>query len=89
MSDPIRDSLARLASALDKLDAASLRHADGDRARAALETELSLMREDRHQLARALDEEKASREVAEVSLGDLGPRIDRAIAAIRSSLAQG
>lgn len=89
MSDPIRESLARLATALDKLDAASLRHVDGDRARASLETELSLMREDRHQLARTLDEEKAARVTAEASLGDLAPRIDRAIAAIRSSLAQG
>lgn len=89
MSDPIRDALARLSSALDRLDAVSLRHADGDRARTTLETELSLMREDRHQLARLLDEEKASRQTAEASLGDLAPRIDRAIAAIRTGLAQG
>lgn len=88
MSDPIREALARLSTAVDRLDAVSLRHADGDRARATLETELSLMREDRHQLARILDEEKSSRAAAEMSLGDLAPRIDRAIAAIRTSLAQ-
>ncbi len=87
MSDPIREALARLSTALDRLDTASLRHADGDRARTTLETELSLMREDRHQLARLLDEEKTSRSAAESSLGDLAPRIDRAIAAIRTSLA--
>lgn len=88
MSDPIREALARLSTAIDRLDAVSLRHADGDRARATLETELSLMREDRHQLARLLDEEKSSRTIAEMSLGDLAPRIDRAIAAIRTSLTQ-
>lgn len=88
LSDPIRDALARLSSALDRLDAVSLRHADGDRARTTLETELSLMREDRHQLARTLDEEKSFRHAAEASLGDLAPRIDRAIAAIRTGLAQ-
>ena len=88
MSNPIRDALARLSSAIDRLDAVSLRHADGDRARTTLETELSLMREDRHSLARLLDVEKASRTSAETSLGDLAPRIDRAIAAIRTSLAQ-
>jgi adenylylsulfate kinase-like enzyme len=88
VSDPIRDALARLSSAIDRLDAVSLRHADGDRARATLETELALMREDRHQLAHLLDAEKTSRCSAETSLGDLAPRIDRAIAAIRTSLAQ-
>lgn len=88
VSEPIREALARMSAALDRLDAASLRHADGDRARLTLETELSLMREDRHQLARALDEEKAARSLAETHLGDLAPRIDRAIAALRQSLAQ-
>lgn len=88
MSEPIREALARMSAALDRLDAASLRHADGDRARQTLESELSLMREDRHQLARALDAEKASRLLAETHLADLAPRIDRAIAALRQSLAQ-
>jgi hypothetical protein len=89
VSEPIRDALARLSAALDRLDAASLRHADGDRARTTLETELQLMREDRHQLARLLDEEKAARAEAEASLGEIAPRIDRAMAAIRLNLSQG
>ena len=88
LSEPIREALARLSAALDRLDAASLRHADGDRARATLESELSLMREDRHQLARALDEETAARLLSETQLADLAPRIDRAISALRTSLAQ-
>jgi adenylylsulfate kinase-like enzyme len=78
--------MARLSSALDRLDAASLRHVDGDRARATLETELALMREDRHQLARLLDEERAQRENAEAGLAELAPRIDNAIAALRAGL---
>ena len=89
VSDPVREALGRLSAALDKLDAISLRHADGENARSTLETELHLMREDRHQLARLLDEERAARALTEASLGDLAPRIDRAIAAIRTTLAQG
>lgn len=87
MSESIREALARLGAALDRLDAASLRHADGDRVRANLETELDLMREDRHQLARQLDGERAGREAAEAGLVEIAPRLDRAIAALRSSLA--
>jgi adenylylsulfate kinase-like enzyme len=89
LSEIIRDALARLSTALDKLDAASLRHADGDRARTTLEAELALMREDRHQLARLLDEETAARQESEASLSDIAPRIDRTIAAIRMTLAEG
>jgi adenylylsulfate kinase-like enzyme len=89
LSEIIKDSLARLGTALDRLDAAALRHADGDRARATLEAELNLMREDRHQLARLLDEEKAARADADAGLSELGPRIDRAIAAIRQGMAEG
>lgn len=86
MSDAIKDALSRLSAAIDRLDAASLRHADGDRARTTLETELSLMREDRHQLARLLDEERAARMNTEAGLEQLAPRIDNAIAAIRDGL---
>ncbi|MCA0399221.1 MAG: DUF4164 domain-containing protein [Proteobacteria bacterium] len=86
MSDAIKDALSRLSAAIDRLDAASLRHADGDRARTTLETELSLMREDRHQLARLLDEERAARMSTEAGLEQLAPRIDNAIAAIRDGL---
>jgi Domain of unknown function (DUF4164) len=87
VSDPVRDALARLSAALDRLDTVSLRHADGERA--TLEAELALMREDRHRLACQIDEERAARSLAESSLDDLAPRIDRAIGAIRTSLAHG
>lgn len=86
MSDSVRDALARLAAALDRLDAASLRHADGDRTRAALEAELALMRQDRHDLARHLDVEKSARGRLESGLDDLAPRVDRAITALRAAI---
>lgn len=87
LSEPVREALSRLAAALDRLDAVSLRHADGGRARANLETELDLMREDRHKLALQLDTEKSAREAAETGLGEIAPRVERAIAAIRAAMA--
>jgi adenylylsulfate kinase-like enzyme len=86
VSDPIREALARLGVALDRLDTASLRHADGDRARTTLETELALMREDRHRLAREIDAEKFARVEAEAGLAEIAPRLDRAIATLRAGM---
>ena len=86
MSNSIRDALSRLTSALDRLDAVSIRHAEGERTRSTLETELALMREDRHALAVELDQERTHRVNAEDSLAELTPRIDRAMLAIRQSL---
>lgn len=88
VNDLIRDALTRLTAALDRLDAVSLRHAEGDRARANLETELVLMREDRHQLAAMLDQERAIRTDAEETLAALGPRIDAAIEVVRAELGE-
>lgn len=89
MSDLIRDALARLSAALDRLDAISLRHAEGDRARANLESELALMREDRHQLAAMLDQERSVRTDAEEALAAVSPRIDAAMQALRAELGGG
>ena len=83
MSDLVRDALARLASALDRLDAASLRHLESDGTRAILETELAAMREDRRKLAADLDAALADRDAAESHLADLKPRIDRAVEALK------
>jgi predicted nucleic acid-binding Zn-ribbon protein len=86
-SDPIREALSRLAQALDRLDAVSVRHAEAERARATLETELALMREDRHELARQLDGERALREDCQAALATLEPRLDRAAETLRHALA--
>lgn len=87
MTSPIRDALSRLAAALDRLDAVSIRHVEAERVRSVLETELAVMREDRHDLARLVDSERALRLSAQASLEALLPRIDRAKAAIQSALA--
>jgi predicted nucleic acid-binding Zn-ribbon protein len=89
VSDLIRDALARLSAALDRLDAVSLRHSEGDRARANLESELALMREDRHQLAAMMDQERSIRTDAEETLAAVSPRIDAAMQAIRAELGGG
>lgn len=86
LPDSIQDALSRLAQALDRLDAASLRHAEGERLRATLEAELALMREDRHRLATEIDKERDERLTLEARLADITPRIDRAMDAIRVAL---
>ncbi len=55
MPDPVGEALSRLSAALDRLDAAAIRHVESDRVRATLVTELAVMREDRHRLAEMLD----------------------------------
>lgn len=82
MNDPIRDAIARLGTALDRLDAVSIRHVEAERTRLNLETELGIMREDRAELARLLDTERAARLGAEGDFAELMPRIDRAIGLI-------
>jgi hypothetical protein len=89
MPDVVAEALNRLSAALDRLDAASLRHVEADRVRATLETELAVMREDRHRLAEMLDLESGARREADQCLHDLVPRIDRAISAVRAGLAEG
>jgi Domain of unknown function (DUF4164) len=89
VSETIAAAMMRLSAAIDRLDAASLRLSDGESHRTSLETEIMLMREDRHRLARDLDLERAARERAEEGLGEISPRVDRAMAAIRAALAEG
>lgn len=89
MSETIAAAISRLSAAIDRLDAASLRFADGETHRNALETEILLMREDRHRLARELDSERAARQKAEEGLIEISPRVDRAMSAIRAALAEG
>ncbi|MCA3649089.1 MAG: DUF4164 family protein [Methylobacterium sp.] len=89
MSDPVAEALSRLSAALDRLDAAAIRHVEADRVRATLETELAVMREDRHHLAEMLDLETVARLEAEQALRDCLPRLDRAIAQVKAGLAGG
>lgn len=89
MPDVVSEALGRLGAALDRLDAVALRHVEADRIRATLETELAVMREDRHRLAEMLDLETGARREADQCLSDALPRIDRAIAAVRNGLSGG
>jgi hypothetical protein len=86
VSDVIRQALSRLSSAIDRLDATAIRQADGSRARANLELELHLMREDRRQLAAMLDGERGLRGEAEEAIASIAPRVEAAIEAVKAEL---
>lgn len=85
--EPVQEALARFSAALDRLEAASLRHQEGERMRHALESELALMRADRQALAENLDHSVARNRQLEEQFQALDQRIERAIAAVRDSLA--
>jgi len=85
--EPVQDALARFSAALDRLEAASLRHQEGERMRMALESELALMRADRQALADSLDQSVARGRLLEEQMGQLDQRIERAIASVRDTLA--
>lgn len=86
---PVQDALARFSAALDRLEAASLRHQEGERLRHALESELALMRADRQQLAERLDHAAFRAQQVEDEVSALDQRIERAILAVRDALKEG
>jgi len=85
-ANPVQDALSRFAQALDRLEAASLRHQEGERMRMALESELALMRSDRQALAETLDQSSARNHQLEEQLVALDQRIERAIGSVRDAL---
>ena len=85
-SAPVQDALQRFAQALDRLEAASLRHQEGERMHMALESELALMRTDRQALAETLDQAVDRNRQLEEHLVGIDQRIDRAIASVRDAL---
>lgn len=85
-SDPVQDALQRFAQALDRLEAASLRHQEGERMRMALESELALMRTDRQALAETLDQAVARNRQLEEQVTLIDQRLDRAIGSVRDAL---
>ncbi len=85
-ANPVQDALSRFAQALDRLEAASLRHQEGERMRMALESELALMRSDRQALAETLDQSAARNHQLEEQLVALDQRIERAIGSVRDAL---
>lgn len=78
-------ALARLSSALGRLENAVARRLDDDTVEDR-EAELALMAEDRSRLAAALDEASARLAQMEAATGEVGVRLDRAIGAVERVL---
>lgn len=85
-SDRLDAALKRLSSALDQLEAAAERRAGADAARANLETELSVMQDDRARLAVELDGATARSRALEHANIEASRRLERAQTAIRDVL---
>ncbi len=86
LPDRLQDSLKRLASALDHLEAAGERRAMADRVRADLEEELGVMQDDRARLAVELDGALDRVRVLSTANEDVSQRLERASHTIRSVL---
>jgi predicted nucleic acid-binding Zn-ribbon protein len=73
------NALARLDSALSQLEAAARRRTEAERGRANLETELTLMQDDRARLASELDGAMARLGAIESTAADVDQRLERAM----------
>ncbi|MDB5572137.1 MAG: uncharacterized protein JWN93_3320 [Hyphomicrobiales bacterium] len=86
LPDRLQESLKRLASALDHLEAAGERRAMADRVRSDLEEELAVMQDDRARLAVELDGALDRMRVLNTANEDVSQRLERASQTIRSVL---
>lgn len=86
MSEPIDDALARLDTALGRLEAVVARRLEADAAPDDRDTELAIMGEDRARLAAALDAAGARLAQVEAAGQDMEVRLDRAIDVIEGVL---
>lgn len=82
-SHSLEDAVIRLESALSQLEAAAQRRLEAERRRGDLETELTLMQDDRARLAAELDGTMARLSRVEGAASDVGKRLDRAMGTIR------
>ncbi|MFC0284202.1 DUF4164 family protein [Camelimonas abortus] len=83
----LNEALKRLDAALTALEAAAARRAEADRRTIDLETELSLMQDDRSRLAVDLDGAMARLARLQAASAELGERVERAIGAVTAALA--
>ena len=83
MSTSLDQAFTQLDAALDQLEAAAQRRLDLDRRRGDLETELTLMQDDRARLAVDLDGALARAQGVEALANEAVKRIDTAMAVIR------
>ena len=89
MAAPTLDeAMKRLDRALGFLEASVSRRLDADRRRGGLETELQLMQDDRSRLAEELDGALTRLQRFEVATDDVSRRVQLAIIAVQSVLAQ-
>lgn len=86
-SRPLADAIGRLDLALAALEAALARRLDLDARRGDLETELSVMQDDRARLAADLDGALSRLERLELAASDVDRRVERAMGEIRAAIA--
>lgn len=84
----VADALARLDTALGRLEAVVARRVEADAAPDDRDTELALMEQDRARLAAALDAATARLAAVEEAAEAVGQRLDRAIDAVADVLGQ-
>jgi len=84
--DPVTDALHHLDVTLSRLEAAVTRRLEAEAAPDDRDAELTLLGEDRSRLAAALDAASASLAQVEATSGEVGGRLDRAIAAVAGVL---
>ncbi|WP_131195703.1 DUF4164 family protein [Lichenihabitans psoromatis] len=83
----LEDALARLAAAVDHLEAAAERQADAIAARGDLEEEFLVLQDDRSRLAVELDGALARSRTLLAATTDVSARLDRAGATVETVLA--
>lgn len=87
MASPLDQAFAELDAALGQLEAAAQRRLDFERRRGDLESELTLMQDDRARLAVDLDGAIARLQSVESVAADAGRRLEAAMATIREVIA--
>jgi predicted nucleic acid-binding Zn-ribbon protein len=88
MTSPFDQALIRLDAALGQLEAAAQWRLDVEKRHDEIETELSLMQDDRTRLAMELDATVARLQTVEAAAREAGKRLDLATAAIEQMLGQ-
>ena len=88
MPDFLEVALRKLATALDRLDAAAERRAQADALRANLEEELTVMQDDRARLAVELDSAAARANALDLANVEASRRLSHASAEIRAVLTE-
>ena len=87
LPDVLGAALRRLSGALDHLEAATVRRAAVERARADLDEELKVMQDDRARLAAELDGALARNRALTLAQADVAARLERAEQMVREIVA--